>query len=124
MVNKFSYIKERIKQIAKNKGISYEKLYKIIEMTDGGFKGSAIKRPINSDAIVKLYTKYPDINLHWLITGEKKYEQNDVVNMVEEPKYRNNYKKKYFKCAENYMKMNEENKKLKKNMSNFKKSSI
>ena len=80
-------------------------------MTDGGFKGSAIKRPINSDAIVKLYTKYPDINLHWLITGKKKHKQNDVINTVEEPKYRNDYKKKYFECAENYMKMNEKMKK-------------
>lgn len=82
MVNKYTTIKERFKQVAKNQGISYEKLYEIIEMTDGSFKGSAINRPINSDAIVKLYTFFPDINLHWLITGEKKREENRV---LEEP---------------------------------------
>ena len=74
MENNFSFIKARFKEIAKNQGINFTELYEIIGMTDGGFKGSAIKRPINSDAIEKIYTKYPHIDLHWLITGKTKNE--------------------------------------------------
>lgn len=70
MVNNYTSIKQKIRQVADLKGISYQSMYKIIEMTDGSFKGSAIKRPINSDALVKLYTKFPDINLEWLLTGK------------------------------------------------------
>ncbi|MDD7912964.1 hypothetical protein [Polaribacter ponticola] len=72
MVKNYTSIKERLRQFAKKQGVSYEKLYKIIEMTDGSFKGNAINRSLNSDAIVKFYTNFPDVNLHWLITGEEK----------------------------------------------------
>ena len=77
MGNKYTTIKERFKQVADNKGISYKKLFEIIGMSDGGFKGANIKRPINSNAIENILTQFPDIDLHWLITGEEtKTEEN------------------------------------------------
>lgn len=79
MVENYTSIKERLRQFAKKQGVSYEKLYKIIEMTDGSFKGNAINRSLNSDAIVKFYTNFPDVDLHWLITGEEKEHQNLVL---------------------------------------------
>ena len=114
MVNKKTYIKERIKKVADLKGISYKKMFEIIKMSESSFKGEHIKKPINSNAIVNLITTFPDIDLYELFTGEKKYKQNDVVNMAKDPKSRNDYKEKYFECTENYMKLNEELKKLKK----------
>ena len=81
MGNKITNIKERIRKVAEDKGVSYSYLYGIIEMTDGSFKGNALNRPINSNAIVKLITEFPDIDLHWLITGEEKnIEKQDVLN--------------------------------------------
>lgn len=117
MVNNFTNIKKRIRQIAKDKNISYEKLYKIIQMTDGSFKGSAIDRPINSDAIVKLYTHFPDINLEWLITGQVKIPTNSV----HEPSTTPDFKAKYLDVVENYMTLNNENSELRQELKTLKK---
>lgn len=102
MVKNYTKIKERLRYLAKNKGISYEKLYQIIEMTDGSFKGSAIKRSLNSDAIVKFYTEFPDIDLAWLITGkEHKKEKEEVLQVNEEQEsYGKNYKDLYIEVLE------------------------
>ncbi len=63
-------IKERVLQIAEYKGFSKEKFFKIIGMTYGNFKGSAKKTPLNSDAVAKILTNFPEINPLWLLTGE------------------------------------------------------
>ena len=124
MVNNFTNIKKRIRQIAKDKNISYEKLYKIIQMTDGSFKGSAIDRPINSDAIVKLYTHFPDIDLHWLITGQVKYHTNEVLNNASEPQvsYGKDVKELLFEQIENVIKLKAENIKLIQEIESLKKN--
>jgi hypothetical protein len=110
MVENYTTIKERLRQIAKNKGISYEKLYKIIEMTDGSFKGSAIKRSLNSDAIVKFYTEFPDVNLEWLITGkERKKEEKEKIALNEPSEsYGKNYKDLYIEVLEENRQLNKE----------------
>ncbi len=63
-------IKERVLQIAEYKGFSKEKFFKKIGMTYGNFKGSAKKTPLNSDAVAKILTNFPEINPLWLLTGE------------------------------------------------------
>lgn len=70
MANKFTTIKERVLQIAENKGISKESFFENLSITYGNFKGSAKKTPLNSDAIANILTKYPDINPNWLLTGD------------------------------------------------------
>lgn len=130
MVNKKTHIKERIKQVADIENVSYKKLYEIIKMTDSGFKGEHLKKPIKSDAISYLINAFPKTDLHWLITGEKKYAEHHDLSTVEEPKssedYKTksseDYKTKYFECTENYMKLNEELKALKASNSRIKKS--
>lgn len=77
MDKKYTYIKERVLYIAEYKGISKEKFLETIGMTYGSFKGIAKKGSLNSDAIAKIYTKYPDIDPSWLITGEG--------NMIKKP---------------------------------------
>ena len=47
-------------------------------------------------------------NRLWLITGEKKYAINEVLNKVSEPTNEPDYKAKYHQCTENYMKLNQE----------------
>ncbi|MFO7939391.1 MAG: hypothetical protein R6U66_06540 [Bacteroidales bacterium] len=63
-------IKERILQLAKVKSLTMEEFCNEIDMSYANFKGEAKKRPINSNAIVKLFTLFPDINLKWLLIGE------------------------------------------------------
>lgn len=69
MEKKITTIKERILYYAKTQGISIEKLLESIDMTYGSFKGVAKKTSLNSDAIEKILTKYPDINPYWLLLG-------------------------------------------------------
>lgn len=72
MVNKFSNIKERVLQIAENKGIAKEKFFQNIGMTYGNFKGRSKGTPLNSNAIADISSIYPDVDLQWLITGKGK----------------------------------------------------
>ena len=95
-------IKERIRQVAENKGIKYKDLYDILEMSDAGFKGEHLSKPIKSDALVYLVTKYPDIDLHWLITGKEAKKEEKEKNMLNEPpeNYGSSYKDKYIEILE------------------------
>lgn len=70
MDNKLSNIKERILYLIEKKGDVKDSFFEKIGMTYGSFKGTAKKRPLNSDAIVNLLTIFPDVNLDWLLTGE------------------------------------------------------
>lgn len=65
-----TYIKERLIQLIEFKGIPKEEFYTSIGMTSSGFRGSAKYTTLNSDAIVKILSEIPDMNLYWLITGE------------------------------------------------------
>lgn len=69
MEDKINKIKERILQLAKYKGVAYEKFCDDIGMTYGNFKGKSKETPINSNAIANILTIYPETNLKWLITG-------------------------------------------------------
>lgn len=90
MEEKITLIKERVLQIAEFKGIAKEKFIENIGMTYGNFKGKSKESALNSDALAKILSIYPDINPTWLITGSgeishsyfNNHEQN---NMVAEP---------------------------------------
>lgn len=85
MKNKFSYIKERIKEIADNKGIPIGKFFKELGVSPTGFSGEKLKIGVNSDTIEKIIYIYPDVDLYWLITGKAKNEDLKVKNEVNEP---------------------------------------
>ena len=55
-----------------SKGIVKERFYDMIGMTSANFRGNARNSPINFKAIKKMIENFPDLNLHWLITGEGK----------------------------------------------------
>jgi hypothetical protein len=71
-------IKERVLQIAKSKGLSYEFFFNDLGISYSNFKGKQKNTSLQSDSIDKIITKYTDIDLHWLITGQKKYGENDA----------------------------------------------
>ena len=70
MDKKNTTIKERILQIAKNKGFSYEKFLSGLSLNYANFKGKQKLTGINSNSIGRIVSKYPETNLRWLITGE------------------------------------------------------
>ncbi|MPT34208.1 MAG: helix-turn-helix transcriptional regulator, partial [Flavobacterium sp.] len=45
-------------------------------MTYGSFKGKAKEGSLNSDAIERILTNYPNINIEWLLTGNGDIEKN------------------------------------------------
>ena len=69
-MNKITKIKERIRYIADIKKIKKEEFFNQLGISSANFRGDKIDRPINSDTIENLITLYPDINPHWLLTGE------------------------------------------------------
>ena len=101
-------IKERVLQVAKNKGLSYEFFFNDLGISYSNFKGKQRDTSLQSDSIEKIISKYTDIDLHWLLTGQTKYSENEVLNKVSEPSNEPDYRAKYFECAANYMKLNEE----------------
>lgn len=84
MSNKFSNIKERILYLLENKGVVKDKFFKEIGMTYGNFTGEAKKTPLNSTAISNIFSKFPDVNLEWLLTGNGQMLKA-TPNTVEEP---------------------------------------
>ena len=101
-------IKERVLQVAKNKGLSYEFFFNDLGISYSNFKGKQRDTSLQSDSIEKIISKYTDIDLHWLLTGQTKYSENEVLNKVSEPSFEADFKAKYHECTENYMKLNQE----------------
>ena len=80
MVNKFTNIKERVVQIAKKQSISQERFFHSIGMTSANFRGKAKETPLNSNAIVNIITKYPEVDVYWLLMGETKSSGANILN--------------------------------------------
>ncbi|NVK52415.1 MAG: hypothetical protein HWD85_05730 [Flavobacteriaceae bacterium] len=84
MENKFTSIKDRVVAIAESQDISKEEFFKSIGMTSASFRGKAKGTPLNSNAIVNIITKYPEVDLYWLLNGVAKDRNSDKVGIVEE----------------------------------------
>ena len=79
-MEKSTIIKKRLLQVAKDKGISYEKFFNDFGSTYANFKGKSLKSSLGTNILVDFSAKHPDVDLHWLITGEhKKEEQLGVI---------------------------------------------
>ena len=70
MVNKITNIKQRVVQFAEKQSISKEEFFKRIGMTSANFRGKAQNSPLNSSTIENIISEFPEINLHWLVTGK------------------------------------------------------
>lgn len=65
-----SNIKERVLQIAESKNISKTDFFKDLGLSYANFKGIQKSTALNSDAVVTILSKYPDIQPEWLVTGQ------------------------------------------------------
>lgn len=90
MDKKLSFIKERILYLTELKGFGKEEFFSKIGMTYGNFKGRFKEKPINSNALENILSIIPDVNTHWLLTGEgepiinKAYQNDDKLRDVNE----------------------------------------
>jgi hypothetical protein len=80
MENKFTNIKDRVVQVSEDQDISKEEFFRTIGMTSASFRGKAKETPLNSNAIAKIITEYPDVDLYWLLNGTS----SDAMDVVEE----------------------------------------
>jgi len=69
MAEKITNVKERILQIAEYLNIGKEKFFEELGVSYGNFKGKSKNTGINSDVLAVISAKFPQINLHWVITG-------------------------------------------------------
>lgn len=69
-------IKERILQIADYKSIRKEEFIKGLGQSYNNYRGKSKESPPTSEVIAEISTKYPDINLIWLLTGKGEMIQN------------------------------------------------
>lgn len=63
-------IKERILLIAGHAKLSKIEFFKGLGLSYANFKGEQKKSGLSSDALLKVLSKYPEINPSWLLLGE------------------------------------------------------
>ena len=76
-------LSERLFNFIKHKGYSINGFEKEIGVSTGMI-AKAVKddRSIGTDKLLKIFLKCPDINLHWLITGEGLMYRNESDNTI------------------------------------------
>lgn len=79
MDKNISLIKERILQYAEFKGLPKEKFIENLGMTYGNFKGKQKLTSVNSDFLDTILSKYPEINIEWLVSGSGNMEKLTLV---------------------------------------------
>lgn len=79
-------IKDRVLQLATTKGFAKKTFCENIGMNYSNFTGKAAKTALNSDAIAKILSIYPDVNIEWLLTGEGEMLKNGAVAVHSFPK--------------------------------------
>jgi hypothetical protein len=82
MDKNISYIKERILQYSEYKGIGKEKFIENLGMTYGNFKGKQKLTSVNSDFLDRFLSKYPQVNIEWLLSGVGDLEKKAVNNSI------------------------------------------
>ncbi|RSC96021.1 hypothetical protein [Tenacibaculum singaporense] len=109
MSNILPNIKERVLQLADNLEVNKQIFFRNVGLKYSNFTGKSKESDLGSKAIAEILLKYPDIDLHWLITGNPKEKK---LLRVEEPADEygaaNSYKEKYISLFETNQKLNNE----------------
>jgi hypothetical protein len=72
-------IKSRVLLIAENKGIRKTEFFNDLGLSYANFKGIQKTTALNSDAIVTILSRFPDIEPEWLLTGNGEMFRHDTV---------------------------------------------
>lgn len=63
-------IKDRLKQIAKDKGLSIRSFEEECGLGRGNISNMSPNGAIGSDKLTKIIDTFPDVDLYWLVTGD------------------------------------------------------
>lgn len=74
-------MKERILQFIENKQITKSKFYSVTGLSNGILDK---KSGLTMDTVEKIYSKYPEINLEWLLTGKGEMLKSEHENQEPE----------------------------------------
>jgi len=88
MDKNISFIKERILQYAEYKGVGAVKFIEDLGMTYGSFKGKQKLSSVKSDFLDSLLSKFPEINIEWLLSGKGEMEKN-ISNLSHDDGHKN-----------------------------------
>ena len=117
MDKKKTTIKERVLLYAKIQGYSYSKFFKKVGLSYSNFRGVQLDSALQSDAIDKIISHFPDIDLVWLITGKGEIiPKTSEGKLLEEAitEYQSNYKNLYLEVLEENRKLHNEIRELRK----------
>ncbi len=82
-------IKRRVMVLADALNIGHKYLAEQIGMTYSNFTGKASETPLNSNAVANILSIYPEVNAHWLLTGEGEiFKKGSVIYPLPEKKIR------------------------------------
>lgn len=89
--------KERILKYIDTQGVSNRQFCITIAVSHTYF---SVKGAISSDILAKIFTRYPEINMDWVITGrgEMLYSNSNAKQAVNAE----NFEKKYYALLEKY----------------------
>ncbi|CAA0157901.1 hypothetical protein [Tenacibaculum maritimum] len=96
-------IKERILYLAEKEEDSKQVFFRKTGLNYGNFTGKAKKSDLKSQEIIKILTKYPHVDLFWLISGKRKNSPQDKKTTTSE--IEKNYQElqsKYDKLRDKY----------------------
>ena len=82
-------IKDRLKQLAHNKGLSIRSFEEKCGLGRGNISNMSQDGSIGSDKLSKIFDTFPDTNLYWLLSGEgemdTKENRGEIANQTENP---------------------------------------
>lgn len=76
-------IKDRIVQIADYKNIKKDVFFEELGQSYSNYRGKSTKSAPSAEVIAEISTKYPDVNLIWLLTGKGSMIREEIENSSE-----------------------------------------
>ncbi len=81
MMENFNQIKKRMLEYADKKGISVRKLCEIISVNSSNFAAANLKSSINSDALCRFLSSFPDVNIEYILFGKGEILRKEEVEI-------------------------------------------
>lgn len=93
MTNILATCKERIRYFIDIKGVTHKNFFEKTGISRGFLDTDKLNGDVSDKKLNKIYKAFPDIDLHWLITGENNEIKNDIyikklIDMLENENHR------------------------------------